>query len=245
MSSLPHTALPAASGTLDIYLLGQVDFDALLHLQERLLVGLQERNDDHGVMLLCEHGPLVTIGRDGSRSHLTIDSRDVVAKGLPIRWMNRGGGAVVHTPGQLVVCCLVPVARRGVGLRMFRDALQGAILQSLDDQQVTGVATPDSSSVWCRGGELAQIGAAVRGGVSYFGAFVHVCSPPEWLQVVRPAGDDRRATSIAAQRVRPTSMTSVRESVTSAMASRLGYARTNVFSGHPQLRRGRWSVVYA
>ena len=54
---------------LQVYLLGTVDFDALLRLQRRLHY---EISGDRGqaALILCEHPPLITVGRHGSRAHI-------------------------------------------------------------------------------------------------------------------------------------------------------------------------------
>ena len=62
--------LADTSAPLEVYLLGIVDFDSALFLQERLAYEISGRSDAMGTLLLCEHPPLITVGREGSRSHI-------------------------------------------------------------------------------------------------------------------------------------------------------------------------------
>src|SRR5207237_1247638 len=90
----------AGEASLEVHLLGLVDFDACLFLQERLVEELSQRDDGHGAVLVCEHPPLITIGREGSQAHILCEPQELVARQLEVRWLNRGGGCLVHVPGQ-------------------------------------------------------------------------------------------------------------------------------------------------
>ena len=79
------------SDALQVYLLGMVDFDSALFLQERLLYEISGRTDRLGGLILCEHPPMVTIGRDGSRSQLLVEPAELTKQQIEVRWLNRGG----------------------------------------------------------------------------------------------------------------------------------------------------------
>ena len=67
------------STALDVRLLGMVDFESALFLQERLVYEISGREDLFGGLLLCEHPPLVTVGRAGSRAHILVDPKELTA----------------------------------------------------------------------------------------------------------------------------------------------------------------------
>ena len=110
---------------LDVRLLGTVDFESALFLQERLVYDISGRDDLFGGLLLCEHPPLITVGRAGSRAHILVDQKELTASRLDVRWLNRGGGCLVHAPGQLAVYPVVPLDRLGLGVREYRAHLLG------------------------------------------------------------------------------------------------------------------------
>ena len=113
-----YTAEPVrttpADGALEVFLLGLVDFDAALFLQERLMMHVAQRDDGYGALLICEHPPLITIGRSGSQAEILCDAHELTARQIDVRWLNRGGGALVHVPGQLALYPILPLARRGL-----------------------------------------------------------------------------------------------------------------------------------
>ena len=70
-----------------------------LSLQDRLVFELSNRSDTQGGLLMCEHPPLITVGREGSREHILASPQELISRELDVRWLNRGGGCLVHAPG--------------------------------------------------------------------------------------------------------------------------------------------------
>src|SRR5262249_52266475 len=117
------SSLTAAEPALQAYLLGSVSFDAALALQ-RLLV-YQTAGDRAGAsLLLCEHPPLITVGRAGSRAHILFEPEELQHRHWPVRWVNRGGGCVLHLPGQMAVYPVLALDRRGFGIHDYLCRLQ-------------------------------------------------------------------------------------------------------------------------
>ena len=65
---MPPSSFDAESPppTLQAFLLGQVDFDRALTLQQQLVEEAHNRGDGQITLLLCEHPTIITIGRAGS-----------------------------------------------------------------------------------------------------------------------------------------------------------------------------------
>lgn len=116
----------AQTASLEVHLLGLVDFDAALALQEYLVFETAGRTDAQGTLLLCEHPPLITMGREASRAHLQTDAADLRRLEIDVRWLSRGGGAAVHSPGQLAIYPILPLDRLQLGLMDFRQRLEDA-----------------------------------------------------------------------------------------------------------------------
>lgn len=230
--------------SLDVFLLGLVEFESCLWLQERLAEEISQRRDRHGVFLVCEHPPIVTMGREASHAHLACEPVELTVRNMEVRWLNRGGGAIVHAPGQLAAYPILPVDQLGFGLAELRARLELSLLDVCRELYVSAWREATEPGVWCRCGRLAALGVTVRSGVTHHGLFVNV-SPSMDLQrmVTLPSGG--RASSLAAQRLRPTSMHTVRESLIRNLSSRLGYENFHVYTGHPALRRTRQVVAIA
>src|SRR3954447_1133973 len=101
---------PPAAPPLEVYLLGLVDFEEVQRLQRRLVYDLGERGG--AALGLCAHPPTISVGPGrpprtigvggpGSRLHIVPDDEELAALGVRVHWVNRGGGCVLHLPGQL------------------------------------------------------------------------------------------------------------------------------------------------
>jgi lipoate-protein ligase B len=233
----------AGEASLEVHLLGLVDFDACLHLQERLAMEIAGRNDGRGGLLVCEHPPLITVGREGSRSHIHCPAEELTARQMEVRWLNRGGGCFVHVPGQLALYPILPLDRRGLSLAGFRERLELAVIDLCAELRVEATRDPTVSGVWTRGGQLAHVGVAVRSWISSQGLFVNVNPRMDALRLIRSGTG--RITSLAAERRVPTAMSTVREGMIRRLAARLDYERYHLYTGHPLLRRTRRVVAYA
>jgi len=229
------------SGSLEVHLLGIVDFDAALLLQRHLADEISGRNDRRGTLLLCEHPPLITVGREGSRADLHADSDELTARQIEVRWLNRGGGAIVHGPGQLAVYPILPLDRLCCGLVQYRDRMETAVAETCRELRAPAFRNDRDPGVRTRCGQFAFLGAAVKSWVSYHGMFINVAPRMDLMRMVRPAGNSR-ITSLAAQRLRPTSMHAVREAMIRHLADQFGYDQTHVYTGHPLLKRERRRV---
>ena len=219
---------------LRAYLLGRVGFDDLLTLQRRLAYDVSGDPGD-GAVIVCDHPPGVTVGREGSRAHLRRTPEEFAALGRPVRWVGRGGGAMLHLPGQVACYPVVALGRRGLTPAGYVDALQGLVVELLGDYQLAGEPDQDRPGVRVRGRRVAHVGAAVRGGVTAFGLVLNVNPDLEPFRDVHCDGDPRPMTSLlreAAARVR---VPAVRQRLAELVAARFGFDRVSPFHTHPGL----------
>lgn len=237
--STPHSE-PSPGSSLEVYLLGVVDFDAALALQEQAHRELASGVSQNGVLIVCEHPPLVTMGREASVAHLRCDRCDLASRRIGLRWLNRGGGALVHGPGQLACYPVLPVFARGMGLHAYRTALEQAAIGVCAESQVPAETRPGVEGIWTRQGRIASLGIAVRDGVSQHGLFFNAAPSLELLRLTKDEPTQREGvTSLAAVRLRPISLGSVRESLVRHLVARLGFDRHHIYTQHPSLHRTR------
>jgi lipoyl(octanoyl) transferase len=245
MSSHATAERTENNSSLEVYLLGLVDFESCLKLQQQLVYELSGREDRQGALLICEHPPLLTIGREGSRSHLRCEPAELQSRQIDVRWLNRGGGCLVHVPGQLAIYPILPLQRLGLGLEAYRSALESALLGVCEESKVVGWQQCSDPGIWCRGGQVGFVGAAIKSWISYHGAFLNVCPNLDWMQLCHSNSVQRRSTSLSAERMGAVSMHTVRESVARLLATACGYHRYHIYTGHASLRRTRKVIAYA
>ncbi|HYW80998.1 MAG TPA: lipoyl(octanoyl) transferase LipB [Thermoguttaceae bacterium] len=224
--------------SLETYLLGRIDFRRCLDLQKQLLPQVAQRDDGQVVVLLCEHPTVVTVGRSGSAEQIATQARMIRNGQVEVLWVNRGGGSLVHSPGQLAIYPIVPLRWHGFSVGEFVERLQVGIVETLHEMNIHAHLLPGRHGVWGRTGQLASLGVAVRDWVSYYGAYLNVCPS---MGLFRMVESDRlsedRAGSLVAERGRGARMTTVKASLVRHLADAFGCERSHLYTGHPLLRR--------
>lgn len=220
-----------------MYLLGCVEFESAVRLQQMLLAELAQQQTRNGILLLCEHPPTLTLGRESSLTNLRSPPEDLQRLGLRPRWINRGGGTLIHSPGQLAIYPLLPLSPLGLGLVNYRQILLQALAEVCEESHVTATIEADAAVVLGRTGPLGCVGAAVRSGISYHGAFLNVSPDPNWSRHFTLLTGHSRMSSLVSGSMRPVSMSAVREGILRRIAAAGGYNRYHVGTGHPYLRR--------
>ena len=81
--------------------LGRVPYDEGLRLQEEL-VALRAAGRIENVLLLLEHPPVLTLGRNATRANILVSDELLAQRGVTVHEINRGGDVTYHGPGQLV-----------------------------------------------------------------------------------------------------------------------------------------------
>ena len=81
--------------------LGRVPYDEALRLQAEL-VNLRLQGRVENVLLLLEHPPVLTLGRNANRFNILASDELLASRGVTLHEINRGGDVTYHGPGQLV-----------------------------------------------------------------------------------------------------------------------------------------------
>jgi lipoyl(octanoyl) transferase len=220
--------------TLQVYLLGEVDFAAGLRFQ-RLLHYEISGDRKQSALVLCEHPPLITVGRQGSRSHILCEAQELRARRWPIRWVNRGGGTLLHLPGQLALYPIIPLDRLGMGLEDYLQRLVTVGVSLLADFDIEGVVHPETPGIRVGDRLLAVAGVAVRDWVATFGLYLNINPALDLFRQVRWGQGEPPMTSLERERrgrVRPAL---VRQRLVEHFANHFAFDQTALFSEHPSL----------
>jgi lipoyl(octanoyl) transferase len=231
---------------LEAYLLGLVDFDEVQKLQRRLVYEQGERGE--ATLIVCEHPPTLSVGRLGSRAHIAADDDALASMGIKVHWVNRGGGCVLHLPGQLACYLIMPLALADLSPMGYVQGLEGVLLQVLDEFELRGAVRPEPHGIFLGEARAASIGVAINRGIAYHGFTLNVGPYLDLFDVLTepgPAGSFLRQTSMESRRQRPTPMSKVREALVRRTEAVFGLDRRHLYTHHPQLRRKVLSHVYA
>jgi lipoyl(octanoyl) transferase len=236
---------PVGTRTLCAYFLGALEHEALLALQRRLVYEISGDRSTAAV-ILCDHPAGITIGREGSRAHIRPNISTLRAalsrtgpedhasrsRGL-IRWVSRGGGVMLHMPGQVACYPLLPLAALGLTPARYVDDLQDIVIQLLRDWNLSGSRDPDRPGVRVNGRRIAHVGVAVRDGVSCFGIVLNVSPELDAFHEVHCDGDPLPMTSLQREVPGRIRIPQVRQRLLELTAERFGFDRLSIFHNPP------------
>lgn len=144
-----------------------------------------------GVVYLCEHPPVITLGRSASLAHV-LDAGDV-----PIERIERGGEVTYHGPGQLMIYAVVRIR----SVVAFLETVAGAIADGCAALGVPGARWRCApAGVWLGDAKLAACGIHVARGVTAHGFALDVATPAAAWARIRPCGLEVPQVSLARAR---------------------------------------------
>lgn len=227
-------------------MLGLVDFAELQLLQRRIVYELGE----HGgaALVLCEHPPTISIGRSGSRAHISADDEVLQSMGIRTFYVNRGGGCILHLPGQLTAYVLMPLEVCGLSVQTYLDRLQATVLEVLREFDLSGTVRTEVPGIFSGPARIATIGIAVSRWIAYHGLTLNVGPYLEMFDLLEEPGIGQspvRQTSMESRRQRATPMSKVREALIRKVEETFGLRHHHLFTEHPQIRRKVLTHAYA
>jgi len=184
--------------------LGRVDYGLALALQQQMVAyRQQERIGD--VLLLVEHPPVLTLGRNAHREHVIAGDELLARRGISIVETNRGGDVTYHGPGQLVGYPILNL--RGftpsIGIVEYLRKLEEVLIRTCADFGVLTQRSAGRAGVWTAGSpekKVAALGVHVSRGVTSHGFALNVTTDLKDFDLIVPCGiRDRGVTSIEAE----------------------------------------------
>lgn len=209
--------------------LGRIRYGEALDRQRRAqgerLLG---RGEDR--LMLLEHPPVVTLGRAFRSEHLRTPRAELLARGVEVHEVARGGDVTWHGPGQLVGYLIVDLAARGApDVDRFLRAIEASLVDALGELGVKGGTLPGMTGVFVAPSDpprkLASIGLGLRRWVTLHGFALNVSVPEEAWDDIVPCGLHQVEMASVARELggdAPTDLdVRAREAVARAFAERL------------------------
>jgi lipoyl(octanoyl) transferase len=176
--------------------LGTVPYATAWELQ-RHLAALRRDEIIEDCVLLLEHPPVYTMGRNGRSQHVPGGADRLRALGAEYLDVDRGGSVTFHGPGQLVAYPIVRLAgifplradpQLGDVIRYVR-ALETALTEVCGACGVPAGVRPPFTGAWVGGSKVAAIGVKLSRGVTQHGVALNVSDEPlRWFGEVVACG---------------------------------------------------------
>ncbi|HEV8701187.1 MAG TPA: lipoyl(octanoyl) transferase LipB [Candidatus Polarisedimenticolia bacterium] len=139
-------------------------------------------------LLLLEHPPVITLGRNARSVDVLHDQATLESLGVEVRETNRGGQVTYHGPGQLVGYPILDLSpdRRDVA-RYLRD-LEEVLIRALAAFGVTAGRVPGLTGVWVGSDKIASIGVHLSRWVTTHGFALNVNTDLARFGLIVPCG---------------------------------------------------------
>jgi lipoate-protein ligase B len=218
--------------------LGLVPYADALALQHRL-VDARKNGTGEDTLLLLEHPPVFTLGRNAAADHILVAPEFLDEIGIEVHRVERGGDVTYHGPGQLVGYPILDLHNYRMDVGWYVRSLEDVLIDTLDSfglgahragLDANGKRDPKLVGVWIENpttdplektihpeAKIAQIGARIERWVTYHGFALNVDPYMDHFGLIVPCGiPDKPVTSLAKALRRPVEMRDVRERVMDA-----------------------------
>jgi lipoic acid synthetase len=177
--------------------LGRLPYTEAWDLQRAFHEGKVRGRTADDYLLLLEHPPVFTIGRNGDASNLLVGMTGAIDNGAEVHHVDRGGDITFHGPGQLVGYPIiglddpkqiVPYVRR----------IEEVLIRTIADFGVRGWREEGLTGVWTDKGKVAAIGVRVSRRVTMHGFALNLQPDMSYFGMMNPCGiTDRAVTSLS------------------------------------------------
>ncbi|MBX7145081.1 MAG: lipoyl(octanoyl) transferase LipB [Oligoflexia bacterium] len=229
------------SDPIHILSLGRKPYSEVWELQKSLQRALIDGSGT-AHLILCEHTPVITIGRSGSTKNVLVPSADLQRRGVELFEIERGGDVTYHGPGQLVAYPIIDLNLKKRDVGWYMRSLEQVVIQTLDRFGVHGERIPGKSGVWTPNAEnaidsavlaasprqkISSIGVRISRWCTLHGLSLNVDDCRSGFQLINPCGfTDIGVTSIEQETKRKVPLASVQEALCAEFLELFDYARS-------------------
>ena len=189
---------------LSLLHLGRVAYAEALALQQQL-VELRHQQRIGNTLLLLEHPPVLTLGRNSQRENVLASDEFLARRGVEVHEINRGGDVTYHGPGQLVGYPIVDLRSFAprLGAVDYVRKLEEVLMRACASYGIVTHRIPKRTGVWTVPGgsisekKIAAIGVHISRGITSHGFALNVTTDLRDFDLIVPCGiSDRAVTSI-------------------------------------------------
>ena len=196
-----------ATNIIDILDLGLSPFKEVWDLQKEL-VKKRQNGQIKDTLILAEHEPVYTLGKNANENHILQNSpRDVKTYQI-----ERGGDVTFHGPGQLVGYPIMDLHNYNKSISCYMRSLEQLIIDTLAEFRVTAERKDGLTGVWVGDEKIAALGVRVTRWITMHGFALNVSPDLTYYSGIIPCGIfEYGVTSMAKQLTDQVAVDSVKQ----------------------------------
>jgi lipoyl(octanoyl) transferase len=222
---------------ISVVQLGTVDYATGLRLQQQL-IALRKEEKIGDVLLLLEHKPVITLGRNAKAANVVASPELLKQRGVELFECDRGGDVTFHGPGQLVGYPIFDLrgfrvgadafvrpdesktrhaARKTLGAVEFVRRLEDVLMRACADSGIPTKRVAGLTGVWtdqASEAKLAAIGVHISRHVTSHGFALNVNTDLNYFNLIVPCGiTSKPVTSMQKELGKQLDLNAVAESI--------------------------------
>ena len=139
--------------------LGLIGYANAYALQKRL-VAARKADAIGDVLLLCQHTPVITEGRNGKREHLLVSENILRQRNVEFYETSRGGDITYHGPGQLVGYPILQLGAIRKDVVWYVRMLEEVMIRTTAEFGICAEREAGKTGIWVRGADKEFTGSA-------------------------------------------------------------------------------------
>jgi len=182
---------------------GLEPYGRILALQQTL-VAARKAGRIPDLLLLGEHTPVITLGRNARRENLLLPEEELARRGIDVHETDRGGDVTYHGPGQLVGYPILDLGSLRKDVVWYVRSLEEALIRAARSFGIEAArrTAPEGkrqlyTGVWVGEEKLAAIGVHISRWVTSHGFAFNVTTNLSHFDFIVPCGiRDKGVTSL-------------------------------------------------
>lgn len=172
------------------------NYEIIYHQQIERRNKLQNGIADECILLL-EHTPVFTAGRQFQQKHLLISPELCKQRGIGFVHTDRGGDITYHGPGQLVGYPILNLASRAMSVHQYIRKLEETIMDTLACYHISTQTIKSLTGVWVEDRKISAIGIGVKNSITWHGFSININLDLTPFQWIIPCGiSEKKVTSL-------------------------------------------------
>jgi lipoyl(octanoyl) transferase len=161
-------------------------------------------------LLLLEHDPVFTLGRNARKENVLFPEDALRARGFDVFETGRGGDVTYHGPGQVVGYPILDLAPDRCDVHRYVRDLEEVMIRVCADYGIAGERVPGLTGAWVGRHKVGAIGIRIARWVTSHGFAFNVSNDLAPFDLIVPCGiRDRGVTSLTQLLSTPPSMDEV------------------------------------
>jgi len=137
---------------------------------QKELLKKRSNNEINDTLILVEHEPVFTLGKNADENHILQDCPD----NIKTYHIERGGDVTYHGPGQLVGYPILDLRNYKKSISWYMRSLEQVIIDTLFDYNITANRKKGLTGVWCNNEKIAALGVRVSRWITMHGFSLNI-----------------------------------------------------------------------